>query len=449
MYLNSQVNKTAVTEFNWVCHSSWIGSFSVTIYMAGIMAAGFVFGIASDLMGRKVCVLVAFVIEIAAGLLSALAPNEICFLVARGLLGFGCYGRNITGFLIAIETVGTKYRAIMGVAVQLGWATGTILLPPIAYYTQNYRTLILITTLPEIAWFIWMIFLIPESPRWLLNKRRYEEAKVIIINAARMNGKPLSEIEEKFEFLKINLRHEDESVPGNDSVFSDLWKSKKLIQYTLVFYFVWFTNAFVYYGISLNVSDLGGNLYWSSFWSGLVEFPAYLFCMAIFKYVGRRPLLVWTMIGAGISCLGIVPLFTVSGWKIQVLLDILAFAGKFCVTCSFALIYVYSAEVYPTVLRQIGVGSCSVVARIGSFISPFMKELVSAKFFPVFVFSLAKFNVYFVYLQTQYSSFGTTMAVYGVLSVLSGVAAITLPETKDKDIPDRVKDIEELTLEQA
>ena len=41
------------------------------------------------------------------------------------------------------------------------------------------------------------------------------------------------------------------------------------------------------------------------------------------------------------------------------------------------------------------------------------------------------------------------MAVYGVLSVLSGVAAIILPETKDKDIPDRVKDIEELTLKQT
>lgn len=363
------------------------------------MAAGFAFGIASDLMGRKICVLVAFVIEILAGLLSAFAPNEICFLVARGLLGFGCYGRNITGFLIAIETVGTKYRAVMGVAVQLGWATGTILLPPLAYYTQNYRTLMLVTTVPEILWLIWMIFIIPESPRWLLNKRRYDEAKLIIINAAKLNNKSMDEIEEKFESLKINLRAEDESVPGNDSVFSDLWKSKTLIIYTLVFYLVWFTNAFgklisflftlfyinyycfffffiVYYGISLNVSDLGGNLFWSTFWSGLVEFPAYLFCMGIFKYVGRRPLLIATMIGAGISCLVIVPFFTFAPMN-RTIVDIFAFGGKFCVTCSFALIYVYSAEVYPTVLRQIGVGSCSVVARIGSFISPFMKELVS------------------------------------------------------------------------
>ena len=133
----------------------------------------------------------------------------------------------------------------------------------------------------------------------------------------------------------------------------------------------------VYYGISLNVSDLGGDLYWSAFWSGLVEFPAYLFCMAIFRYVGRRPLLIWTMIIAGISCLGIVPFFTPSVQMNRLAVDIFAFIGKFCVTCSFALIYVYSAEVYPTVLRQIGVGSCSVVARVGSIISPFMKELVS------------------------------------------------------------------------
>lgn len=41
------------------------------------------------------------------------------------------------------------------------------------------------------------------------------------------------------------------------------------------------------------------------------------------------------------------------------------------------IVYVYSSEVYPTVLRQIGVGSCSVAGRAGSIIAPFIKEFVS------------------------------------------------------------------------
>ena len=53
-----------------------------------------------------------------------------------------------------------------------------------------------------------------------------------------------------------------------------------------------------------------------------------------------------------------------------------AMIGKFCVTSSFGIIYVYSAEIYPTVVRNVGVGSSSMVGRIGSILAPFVKEMV-------------------------------------------------------------------------
>ena len=36
-----------------------------------------------------------------------------------------------------------------------------------------------------------------------------------------------------------------------------------------------FVNALVYYGISLNTSNLGGSPYWNCFIAGAVEIPAY------------------------------------------------------------------------------------------------------------------------------------------------------------------------------
>lgn len=45
--------------------------------------------------------------------------------------------------------------------------------------------------------------------------------------------------------------------------------------------------------------------------------------------------------------------------------------GKFAVTLVFAVVYAYSAELYPTVLRNTAVGACSMASRIGSIISPF------------------------------------------------------------------------------
>ena len=413
---------TAVSEWDLVCDQSWLSSLTQSVYMLGIVFSALIFGHCSDKYGRKPCVIIAVIIEIISGIVSSVSPSMTIFTISRFFVAFGCYGRNLTAFLLAIECVGTKYRAIMGMAVQLGWATGYIMLPMMAYYIDNFRHLLLANALPEIIWLVWL-FWIPESPRWLLTHDRNEEAEAIIIHAVAMNNLKTNDVKEKFKFLKENIDREREAVTSSDSgqSFLDLWRSKVMIIYSIIFYFTWFTNAFVYYGISLNIGDLGGDLFWNFFWAGLVEFPSYFFCMFAFKIMGRRPLLAAMMFGAGISCLAIVPFYVMDNTKSSWIM-VLAMFGKFCITSSFGIIYVYSAEVYPTVLRQIGVGSCSVAGRVGSIIAPFVKEL------------------------SLYTNFGVSMAIFGGLSLATAFVSIKLPETKDKDIPDTIEDVEKLRL---
>lgn len=45
--------------------------------------------------------------------------------------------------------------------------------------------------------------------------------------------------------------------------------------------------------------------------------------------------------------------------------------GKFAVTSGFSVVYGYTAEVYPTMLRHTAVGTCTMISRIGSIISPY------------------------------------------------------------------------------
>ena len=47
-----------------------------------------------------------------------------------------------------------------------------------------------------------------------------------------------------------------------------------------------------------------------------------------------------------------------------------ALIGKFGATASFAIIYLYTAELYPTQIRSTAVGMCSMMARIGGFAAP-------------------------------------------------------------------------------
>ena len=50
--------------------------------------------------------------------------------------------------------------------------------------------------------------------------------------------------------------------------------------------------------------------------------------------------------------------------------------GKFAVSTAFALLYVYTSELFPTEARNKGMGISSVLARIGGMLAPFVSLLV-------------------------------------------------------------------------
>ncbi|KAH3852055.1 hypothetical protein DPMN_094550 [Dreissena polymorpha] len=54
----------------------------------------------------------------------------------------------------------------------------------------------------------------------------------------------------------------------------------------------------------------------------------------------------------------------------------LAMVGKLGASGAFAVIYVFSAELYPTVLRNSGMGASSCCARVGGMIAPYIADLV-------------------------------------------------------------------------
>ena len=57
---------------------------------------------------------------------------------------------------------------------------------------------------------------------------------------------------------------------------------------------------------------------------------------------------------------------------VPVLMTVLTLLGKGCTSVAFTGIYVWSAELYPTIVRNVGVGSSSTVSRIAGMISPYM-----------------------------------------------------------------------------
>ena len=64
-----------------------------------------------------------------------------------------------------------------------------------------------------------------------------------------------------------------------------------------------FVVAFVYYGIVMDVSDLGGNVFINFFISAATELPAYLLSMVLAKKTGRVIPLSLTFLVSGILLL--------------------------------------------------------------------------------------------------------------------------------------------------
>ncbi|XP_068680207.1 solute carrier family 22 member 15-like [Montipora foliosa] len=85
----------------------------------------------------------------------------------------------------------------------------------------------------------------------------------------------------------------------------------------------------------------------------------------------------------------------------------LAFIGRFMASGSFSNIYLYSSELFPTTLRDQGIGVCSTSARVGSITAPYIVMLA----------------------QLPGMSATLPMVIFGSLTVAAGLLSLLLPET--------------------
>ena len=83
-------------------------------------------------------------------------------------------------------------------------------------------------------------------------------------------------------------------------------------------------------------------------------------------------------ISAPICTVGVdfIPDFTVFS-DLQPLTIVLAFIGKAGAAAAFGIVYIFTAELMPTVVRNAAMGACSCTARVGSMLAPYIAKSVS------------------------------------------------------------------------
>ncbi|XP_023222062.1 organic cation transporter protein-like isoform X1 [Centruroides sculpturatus] len=409
MYDHSFYSATIIEEWDLVCDRSFLVSLSQTIYMAGYIAGAVVLSQLSDRYGRRPVMLSSVFILFVSGIVCAFSPNFTIFAITRFLIALGRCGLYITAFVLLMETVGPDYRTVLGIARDFGWATGYIMIPGIAWLIRNWFYMQLAITIPVLG-LVSLWWILSESPRWLLTQGKLEEAETVLKKAALINKRNVDNIKSDLEMLQASLQQNSTENRKKANIF-DLLKSSNLRKKTIIICFCWYVNAFVFYGLSLNTNEIGGNPFLSFFIFGAVEFPAYIVSIFVVKYYGRRLPLMSTMVLGGLACIATIAVPEDLLW----LRMTLSMLGKFCITSSYIIVYIFSAEIFPTVVRNVGVGTSSTFARIGSAIAPFVKEL------------------------GQVTHLGVTFGLFGGLAIVSGLLALCLPETNKIVLPDTLE----------
>ncbi|OWF45915.1 Organic cation transporter protein [Mizuhopecten yessoensis] len=413
VYSYSVFKQTFTSKFNLVCSNSYKTSLAKSSYFVGIFVGAMVFGNLSDAIGRKTVFCISVAIQFVATVTLAWAPNTIVMYIYLYDPDRALVGRNVY-CCIRLELVGPSKRIYTGIVVDYFFAVGLVLLSGVAYLVRHWKYIDLMCALP-IGLFLFYWWILPESPRWLISKKRYKEAKAILLRAAKYNNVVVSEY----------LFSQDIPVqlPQKDEKYGRLWHlftTKVLLTRTLVIFFNWGVVNMVYYGLSLNSGNLEGNYYLNFLLSGLVEFPAYTLTLLLLDRLGRKWLYIICMILGGVSCISTIFTILYLEERYQPVTIALAMLGKLGAAGAFGIIYTYSAELFPTVVRNAGMGASSCISRIGAIAAPYIADSgnyiggSTGKAFP--------------------------LAVFGSLSILAGLLSLHLPETMGQELPETIED---------
>ncbi|XP_049635615.1 solute carrier family 22 member 6 isoform X2 [Suncus etruscus] len=411
IYDNSTFPSTIVTEWDLVCPHRALRQLAQSLYMVGVLLGATVFGYLADRLGRRKVLILNYLQTAVSGTCTAFAPNFSLYCFFRLLSGMSVAGITINCMTLNVEWMPIHTRACVGTLVGYTYSLGQFLLAGVAYAVPQWRHLQLTVSVPFFAFFIYS-WLFIESARWYATSGRLDRTLKALQKVARINKKSEEGAKLSMEVLQASL-HKELTLSQNQASAMMLIRCPTLRRLFLCLSMLWFAISFAYYGLVMDLQGFGVNIYLIQMIFGAVDLPAKLISFLVINSLGRKPAQLASLLLAGICILvnGVIP-------RDQTIVRTsLAVLGKGCLASSFNCIFLYTGELYPTMIRQTGLGMGSTMARVGSIVSPLVS--MTSELYP----SLPLF-------------------IYGTIPVIASIFTALLPETRGQPLPDTVQELE-------
>lgn len=401
-----------------------VGSSAIWGCIPGALMAGFL----GDKLGRKKSLLITAILYILSALWSAYPRNFETFLAARVINGLAVGAASMICPTYISELAPKKHRGWLGTLFQLGIVTGIFVVffciqefqaygtrldeasgaaQATWYNATGWRWMLASEGIPA-APFLFLLLLVPESPRWLLQTGHTEKAKRILASL-------LGHEEAEAEVRDIQAASSEGEAPFSH-LFSAALRRPLIIACGLALFCQFCgINAIMYYApkvfqsgaevasatataaeIAAAKAAATKSAYQCAVWVGLVNLLFTFIAIFCIDLLGRRPLL---LIGSALQ----VVMLGLTGWMIHegksgsaLLLPILGFIGAFAMAMG-PLPWVVISEIFPSNIRgravSVGIGAVWVACCL------------VALTFPGLMAKIGLGNTFFVYAACSLASF--------------------------------------------
>ncbi|MCL1898896.1 MAG: MFS transporter [Micrococcales bacterium] len=404
-----------------VTGKSWLAAAGFAGMAIGASAGGWL----ADRIGRRqVFALTMVLYGIATGA-SALAWGVGALIALRFLVGLGLGAELPVASTLVSEFSPTRIRGRMIVWLEAFWAVGWSLAALIGHFvaspesvfgTAGWRVALALGALPAL-YAVVIRRTVPESVRFLETKGRHEQAEQVVIRFEQAASTP----------AKTSLPDAVSPAIPTKSTSSNSGQrfgptalfAKGLRRRTAAIWTAWFCVNFSYYGAftwlpTILSEDLGSvtkSLQYVLIIT-LAQLPGYATAAFLIEKWGRRATLASFLVGSAAAAAIFSQVSAVGG------IIAAGMALSFFNLGAWGALYAVTPEVYPTVLRGTGAGWAAGFGRIASILAVLLAPVV------------------FTRVGT-----GWVFALFAVSFAVGAVAALLLPEMKDKPL--------ETALEQA
>jgi MFS transporter, putative metabolite:H+ symporter len=337
---------------------------------AGQLIGSIFFGWLAEQIGRVPCFRYTLILYTVMSVVCAFAWSYESLLWMRAIQGLGLGGEIPILASYIGEFAKSSHRGRYGLGFQLWFSISFVFVAAVSYWVVphlGWQAMFVIGAIPALI-ILPIRSLMPESPRWLANKGRFDEANRVLSaiedKISQHGAKPLPPIPANVATVKPATARIPDLLKG-------VYRRRSLAVWT-----IWFCTYIIVYGLNTTMPTLLQGIYHATvpqsiaygfFASGLGLCFTITGIFLIDKY-GRRPLFMLGQLCSSVPLL-ILAWYSAPDLNLFAVMGLAMFASAFNSILALGL-STYTAELYPTEMRAIGVGVGNAWVRFAAIVGP-------------------------------------------------------------------------------